>query len=150
TTGRDINFDMGRIEGYRNFCNKIWNATRYVLMQTEAHQVSQPADSSALSQADLWIQSRFQRALLKVNQAVNTYRFDLASQAIYDFFWNEYCEWYLELSKPVLWDESASAQQQNATRYTLLNVLEQSLRLMHPFMPFITEEIWQKVAPLLN
>jgi valyl-tRNA synthetase len=148
--GRDINFDMGRMEGFRNFCNKIWNAARYVFMQTEEHAPTPPTERSHYSRADLWIQSRFQHALKQVNASIGAYRFDLASQAIYDFFWNEYCDWYLELSKPVLWDEKASAEQKNATRYTLLSVLEQSLRLTHPLMPFITEEIWQKAAPLLG
>ncbi len=150
STGRDINFDMGRIEGYRNFCNKIWNAARYVFMNCEEQPVTKPARPSDYSRADLWIQSRFQAALKKVNESVATYRFDLVSQAAYDFFWNEYCDWYLELSKPVLWDEKANAEQKNATRYTLLSILEQSLRLAHPLMPFITEEIWQKAAKLLN
>jgi len=150
STGRDINFDMGRMEGYRNFCNKIWNAARYVFMQTEENAVSVPADQAHYSRADLWIQSRFQHALALVNDNVAVYRFDLASQAIYDFFWNEYCDWYLELSKPVLWDENASTGHKNATRYTLLSILEQSLRMTHPLMPFITEEIWQKAAPLLG
>ena len=150
TTGRDINFDMGRIEGYRNFCNKIWNAARYVFMNTEEETVTQPNDSSHYSRADIWIVSRFQDTLKKVEDAIAVYRFDLVSQAIYDFFWNEYCDWYLELSKPVLWDDNASAEQKNATRYTLLNVLEQSLRMLHPLMPFISEEIWQKAAPQLG
>jgi valyl-tRNA synthetase len=150
STGRDINFDLGRMEGYRNFCNKIWNAARYVFMNTEAHAVSKPADEGDYSRPDLWIQSRFQQALKAVNAGITAYRFDLVSQAIYDFFWNEYCDWYLELSKPVLWDANASPAQQNATRYTLLNILEQSLRMAHPLMPFITEEIWLKAAPMLG
>jgi len=150
TTGRDINFDMGRIEGYRNFCNKIWNAARYVFMQVEEQAVSEPVNTSDYSQADAWILSRLQQTLKKVEDNIEDYRFDLVSQAIYDFFWNEYCDWYLELSKPVLWDENASDGQKNATRYTLLNLLEQSLRMLHPLMPFITEEIWQKAAPLLG
>ncbi|HHX83064.1 MAG TPA: valine--tRNA ligase [Pseudomonadaceae bacterium] len=150
STGRDINFDMGRMEGYRNFCNKIWNAARYVFMQTETDVPTRPSAAAHYSRADLWIQSRFQTALAKVDEQVAQYRFDLVSQAVYDFFWNEYCDWYLELSKPVLWDEKASAEQKNATRYTLLSVLEQSLRLAHPLMPFITEEIWLKAAPLLG
>ena len=150
STGRDINFDMGRIEGFRNFCNKIWNAARYVFMQVEQQQVSAPVSRDDYSQADIWIQSRLQDTLKKVDDAVAQYRFDLVSQAIYDFFWNEYCDWYLELSKPVLWDDNASDAQKNATRFTLLNVLEQSLRMLHPLMPFITEEIWQKAAPLLG
>jgi len=150
STGRDINFDMGRIEGYRNFCNKIWNAARYVFMNTEEHGVQKPATESDYSRADLWIQSRLQDTLKTVEDAIAVYRFDLVSQAIYDFFWNEYCDWYLELSKPVLWDDNATDAQKNATRYTLLNVLEQSLRMLHPLMPFITEEIWQKAAPALG
>ena len=150
STGRDINFDMGRMEGFRNFCNKIWNASRYVLMNTEEQIPTKPEQTDDYSQADLWIQSCFQLALQKVEKGMETYRFDLVSQAIYDFFWNEYCDWYLELSKPVLWDDNATDAQKNATRYTLLNVLEQSLRLAHPFLPFITEEIWHKVAPMLD
>jgi valyl-tRNA synthetase len=150
STGRDINFDMGRIDGYRNFCNKIWNAARYVFMNTEDQNVTRPADAAHYSRADLWIQARFQAALKKVNDNVAVFRFDLVAQAVYDFFWNEYCDWYLELSKPVLWDSAASAAQHNATRYTLLSVLEQSLRLAHPLIPFITEEIWHKAAPLLG
>jgi len=150
STGRDINFDMGRIEGYRNFCNKIWNAARYVFMNTEEHPVSKPSSDADYARADLWIQSRLQDTLLKVEDAIAVYRFDLVSQAIYDFFWNEYCDWYLELSKPVLWDNNATDAQKNATRYTLLDVLEKSLRMLHPLMPFITEEIWQKAAPLLG
>ncbi len=150
STGRDINFDMGRIEGFRNFCNKIWNAARYVLMNTEDEICSKPDSPEHYSQADRWIRSRFQSTLQAVHEGMASYRLDLVSQAIYDFFWNEYCDWYLELSKPVLWDDEASAEQKNATRYMLLNILEQSLRLAHPFLPFITEEIWQKVAPLLG
>ena len=150
STGRDINFDMGRIEGYRNFCNKIWNAARYVFMQVEEQNVSAPASSSDYSQVDIWIQSKLQDTLRKVEDAIAVFRFDLVAQAIYDFFWNEYCDWYLELSKPVLWDDNAIAAQKNATRHTLLAILEQSLRLLHPFMPYITEEIWQKAAPLLG
>ncbi len=150
STGRDINFDMGRIEGYRNFCNKIWNAARYVFMQVEEQKPRAPTDKTDYSQVDLWIHSRFQDTLKKVEDAVAVYRFDLVAQAIYDFFWNEYCDWYLELSKPVLWDDNATNAQKNATRHTLLDILEQSLRLLHPFMPYITEEIWQKAAPLLG
>ena len=150
STGRDINFDMGRMEGYRNFCNKIWNAARYVFMNAEEQTISKPSDKRHYSSADLWVQSRFQLALQKVNENIAVFRFDLVSQAVYDFFWNEYCDWYLELSKPILWDANASEDQKNATRYTLLSVLEQSLRLAHPLIPFITEEIWQKAAPLLG
>jgi len=150
STGRDINFDMGRMEGYRNFCNKIWNAARYVFMNAKEQHVTRPTDVSHYSRADLWIQARFQVALQKVNENFANYRFDLVSQAVYDFFWNEYCDWYLELSKPILWDVNASDANKNAARYTLLSVLEQSLRLAHPLIPFITEEIWQKAAPMLG
>ena len=151
STGRDIKFDMGRIDGYRNFCNKIWNAARYVLMNAEEHDCGQDDSSDyTLSLADRWIISRLQHTEQQIADALEQYRFDLASQALYEFIWNEYCDWYLELSKPVLWDESASASLQKGTRRTLIRVLETTLRLLHPFMPFITEEVWQRVAPLTN
>lgn len=147
STGRDIRFDLGRIEGYRNFCNKLWNAARFVLMNTEGHTITD--ESSHASTADLWIQSQLNRTIQKVNQAFESYRFDLVAQALYEFIWNEYCDWYLELAKCQLNDSAATDEQQQATRYTLLSVLEISLRLMHPLMPFITEEIWQSMkAPL--
>jgi valyl-tRNA synthetase len=148
STGRDIKFDIGRIEGYRNFCNKIWNAARYVLMNCENRDCG--ADDSAeveLGAADRWIIGRLQETEAAVERAVQQYRFDLATQAIYGFVWNEYCDWYLELSKPVLGDDDASEAAQRGTRRTLIRVLESWLRLLHPFMPFITEEIWQAVAP---
>ncbi|MFA7552967.1 MAG: valine--tRNA ligase [Spongiibacteraceae bacterium] len=150
STGRDIKFDMGRIDGYRNFCNKIWNAARYVLMNTEEHDCGQHsnADDYQLSLADRWIISRLQHTEQAVAKALEQYRFDIASHALYEFIWNEYCDWYLELSKPVLWDDNASAAVKKGTRRTLIRVLETTLRLLHPFMPFITEEIWQRVAPL--
>ena len=149
STGRDIKFDIGRIEGFRNFCNKIWNAARYVLMNCEGEDCGQQDDSAVeLSLADRWIISRLQETELEVSRAIEHYRFDHASQALYEFVWNEYCDWYLELSKPVLWDENASAEAKRGTRRTLIRVLETWLRLLHPFMPFITEEIWQTVAPL--
>ena len=144
STGRDIKFDIGRMEGYRNFCNKLWNAARYVLMNTEDYIQAGPTPEYSL--ADRWIRSRIQRVTEETSAAIESYRFDLASQALYDFVWNEYCDWYLELSKPVLWDEDASPSQLQGTRETLLLMLEQILRLLHPLMPFITEEIWQSVA----
>jgi len=157
STGRDIKFDLNRMEGFRNFCNKIWNASRYVLMNTEEkgivfHQAKQDAlrEQNYFSLADRWILSRFQRTVQQVHEHMAAYRFDLLSQAIYDFFWNEYCDWYVELSKPVLWDEENHPDHAQTTRLTLLSVLEASLRLSHPLMPFITEEIWQRVAPLLD
>ncbi|SEI90871.1 valyl-tRNA synthetase [Allopseudospirillum japonicum] len=148
TTGRDIKFDMGRLEGYRNFCNKLWNAARYVLMNTEGQDCAQAGGECTYSLADRWIQARLQQTEIQVNQALQDFRFDLAAQALYEFIWNEYCDWYLELSKPVLWDEDASEAQLRGTRATLVQVLEAILRLAHPMMPYITEEIWQKVAPL--
>jgi valyl-tRNA synthetase len=157
STGRDIKFDLNRMEGFRNFCNKIWNASRYVLMNSEEkgivyHQAKQDAlrERDYFSLADRWIMSRFQRTVQQVHEHMAAYRFDLLSQAIYDFFWNEYCDWYLELTKPVLWDEENHPDHAQTTRLTLLTVLEGSLRLSHPLMPFITEEIWQRVSPLLD
>jgi valyl-tRNA synthetase len=148
STGRDINFDVGRIEGFRNFCNKIWNAARYVLLNTEEHDCGQNGGATELSLADRWIISRLQITEQAVAQAIGNYRFDLASQSIYDFIWNEYCDWYLELSKPVLWNENSSAEQLRGTRQTLVRVLETILRIAHPLMPYITEEIWQRIAPI--
>mgnify|MGYP001400557979 FL=1 len=146
STGRDIKFDIGRMEGYRNFGNKIWNASRYVLSHTDSHDLTE--GDAALSLADRWIQSRLETTLIAVEDAYDNYRFDLASQALYDFVWNEFCDWYLELSKPVLWDEATAPSEQLGARRTLITVLEKSLRLLHPFMPFLTEEIWQTVSPL--
>ncbi len=147
--GRDIKFDVGRIEGFRNFCNKIWNAARYVLMNCEGHDCGQDgSEDYALSLADRWIISRLQEAEQAVGEGIESYRFDLASQALHEFFWNSYCDWYLELCKPVLGADDASAAQKKGTRRTLIRVLETTLRLAHPLMPFITEEIWQRVKSL--
>lgn len=151
STGRDIRFDMSRAEGYRNFCNKIWNAARYVLMNTENEDCGlNPEDDIELSVADRWIISRLQQAEQSVISALDSYRFDHAAQAIYEFTWNEYCDWYLELSKPILTADTSvsSIAAKRGTRRTLVKVLETLLRLSHPIMPFISEEIWQRVAPL--
>ncbi|HQQ74965.1 MAG TPA: valine--tRNA ligase, partial [Pseudomonadales bacterium] len=149
STGRDIKFDVGRIEGFRNFCNKIWNASRYVMMNSEGQDCGQDGSTDyELSVADRWIISRLQEAEKSVADAIAQYRFDMATQAVYEFFWNEYCDWYLELSKQVLNDANATDAQKKGTRRTLIRVLEASLRLMHPMMPFITEEIWQRVKTL--
>jgi len=148
STGRDINFDMNRIAGYRNFCNKLWNAARYVLMNTEDQDTGIDNNDVELSLADRWIISQLQSTEKAVTRALDSYRFDLAAQGIYEFIWNNYCDWYLELSKPVLTSETASEAAKRGTRRTLVRVLEATLRLTHPFMPFITEEIWQTIAPL--
>jgi valyl-tRNA synthetase len=143
TTGRDIRFDLGRIDGYRNFCNKLWNAARYVLMNTE-----EIGDGDATySAADLWIQARLDAAVTTVHEQLAVYRLDLAAQAMYEFTWHEFCDWYLELSKPVLQSDDSTDAAKRGTRRTLITVLESLLRMLHPIMPFITEEIWQQVAP---
>jgi valyl-tRNA synthetase len=157
STGRDIRFDLGRIEGYRNFCNKLWNAARYVLMQCGVGDDA-PAGTVAdtglggepveLSLADRWIVTLLQRLEAEVKTQLDDYRFDLAAKALYEFTWHEYCDWYLELSKTVLYDDGMSLDAKRGTRRTLVRALEALLRLLHPYMPYITEEIWQQVAPL--
>ena len=151
TTGRDISWDMKRLEGYRNFTNKLWNASRYVLMNTEEFDCGSNGGDMKLSLADRWIIGQFEQTVKTVHEAFDTFRFDLASQALYEFTWNQFCDWYLELTKPVLFprdQEQGDEAQQRGTRHTLVNVLEGLLRLMHPIMPFITETIWQRVQPL--
>ncbi|HEY5654966.1 MAG TPA: valine--tRNA ligase [Woeseiaceae bacterium] len=142
TTGRDIRFDLGRIEGYKNFCNKLWNAARYVLMNTESAQ----AGDVEYSPADRWIRARLNRTIRAAHQHMGNYRLDLFAQAVHDFTWHEFCDWYLELSKPVLQSDGASEAQRRGTRNTLIEVLETLLRMLHPLTPFITEEIWLQVA----
>ena len=148
STGRDVKFDLNRIEGYRNFCNKLWNASRFVLMNCEDAEIADSIDFRALSVTDRWILSRQQELIDIVHHDFQNYRFDLAAKALYEFTWNEFCDWYLELIKPVMFSDDEAAKRQ--TRRVLLEVLETLLRLMHPIIPFITEEIWQTIAPKLG
>ncbi|MEZ5473380.1 MAG: valine--tRNA ligase [Steroidobacteraceae bacterium] len=149
---RDIRFDLGRVSGYRNFCNKLWNAARFVLMTLEGQDGAIPANDLAgahvLSVADRWIRSRFGQMLRTLEPALTEYRFDFAATALYEFTWYEFCDWYLELTKPVLQAEHATIESKRGARRTLIEILEALLRALHPVMPFITEEIWQRVAPL--
>lgn len=149
STGRDINWDMKRLEGYRNFCNKLWNASRYVLMNTEDQDCGFTAGSELdYSLADKWIESQFQLAAKEFNAHIDNFRLDMAAGVLYEFIWNQFCDWYLELTKPVLW--KGTEAQQRATRHTLITVLEKTLRLAHPVLPYITESIWQSVKPLVD
>ena len=149
THSRDIRFDMQRVAGYRNFCNKLWNAARFVMMTVEQSTALNDAGPVELSTADRWIRSRLGATIGAVEQAFADYRFDFAATALYEFTWHEYCDWYLEIAKPVLQGAGATAAQLRGARQTLLTVLEALLRTIHPLMPFITEEIWQRLAPLL-
>jgi len=149
STGRDIRFDLGRIEGFRNFCNKIWNASRYVLMQVSSSKAIDKTRNSILSLPDRWILSRLQMVIQQAREHCEAYRFNLMSQVIYEFIWNEFCDWYLELTKPTLSGaDNSKPETRNSQLSTLVDTLETALRLLHPLMPFITEEIWQRVAPL--
>lgn len=149
SANREIRFDLQRVEGNRNFCNKLWNATRFVLMNVEGKFDPQAKDCE-FTIVDQWILARLQQTIQALQQYFAEYRFDLLAQSIYEFVWNEYCDWYLELTKPILNDESISIKIKNGTAHTLLTVLETALRLLHPVMPFITEEIWQRIKSLLN
>ncbi|TDS92766.1 valyl-tRNA synthetase [Rahnella sp. BIGb0236] len=146
STGRDINWDMKRLEGYRNFCNKLWNASRFVLMNTEDQDCGLNGGELELSLADRWILAEYNRTVKSYREAMDNYRFDLAASILYEFTWNQFCDWYLELTKPVM--NGGSEAQLRGTRHTLVEVLEGLLRLAHPIIPFITETIWQRVKSL--
>ena len=150
TQGRDIRFDLGRIEGYRNFCNKIWNAARFVLMTVDGHDLTDPLEHVHCALPERWIRTRLHAATRQFIDSIEGYRFDLAAQAIYEFIWSEFCDWYIELAKVELNDPETPEALKRCTRRALANVLETALRLLHPLMPFLSEEIWQKLAPLVG
>lgn len=150
STGRNIRFDMNRVEGYRNFCNKLWNATRYVLQNTDEERFDLGDGAFQYSPADQWILSRLQKTIALCHQHLKQYRFDLLAHNLFEFVWHEYCDWYLELSKPVLYNDDVLGAMKRGTRRSLINVLDQILKLLHPIMPFITEEIWQRTSKLTS
>ena len=150
TQGRDIRFDVGRIEGYRNFCNKLWNAIRFSIDKLEKNPININDGKKTFGLAERWINSRLSEIIAACHEGMRTYRFDLASQALYEFTWDEYCDWYIELSKITLNNEQANDADKRGTYFTLFNIAEILLRALHPFIPFITEELWQRVAPVLN
>jgi valyl-tRNA synthetase len=150
TQGRDIRFDLGRIDGYRNFCNKIWNAARFVQMVVGERRLPADLPTPTLGLPERWIRHRLREALVNVTAGFENYRFDLSAQALYEFIWDEYCDWYIELAKVTLNDAGTTEDVKDATRYVLVDVLEVTLRMLHPLMPFITEEIWMQVAPMLG
>ncbi len=146
---REIRFDLGRLAGYRNFCTKLWNAARFVLLNSEGKTLQKPLTQSALCLSDRWILSRLQRTIMQTKETLASYRFDLLTQSLYDFTWNEFCDWYLELAKINL-NTNQATETQNHTPYILVFILETLVRLLHPIQPFITEAIWQRLAPLLD
>lgn len=148
STGRDIRFDLKRVEGYRNFCNKIWNATAFVLRNAETQNASLNTQEIKLGLAERWIISRLQRLQQNIAENIQIYRLDLIANALYEFTWSEYCDWYVEVCKPVLTDSSSDPKLQQGTRHTLVHVLETLLRSLHPIMPFISDALWRKLAPL--
>jgi valyl-tRNA synthetase len=152
TYGRTINFDLKRADGYKNFCNKLWNAARFVLMNCEGLPPTPPLEGEGFravaTEAEKWILTRFSTTLAEVEKQIAIYRFDLAAQALYEFTWNEFCDWFVELTKPAM--SGSDAATADSTRHTLLFVLEALLRALHPIIPFITEEIWHEVAPKLG
>ena len=150
TTGRDIRFDMGRIEGYKNFCNKLWNAAHYVIANSDENKVITKTDKITYNSIDLWIETELNQTIKKVHQNLKDYRLDLASQNLYEFIWHQFCDWYIEFSKAVLKDNSFDDKKKQATRNSLLLTLETILRLVHPIMPFITEEIWLDIRKKLD
>ena len=150
SNARTVRFDMGRVEGYRNFCNKLWNAARFVMLSTDEERIDFGDGAFQYSPADLWILSHLQRTIVLCHHYFATYRFDLLANTLYEFVWHEYCDWYLELSKPVLYDETTLAAMKRGTRRTLVHVLDQILKMLHPIMPFITEEIWQRTIKVIG